>query len=191
MDGSDISETRTISVRGFTKAVPVSSVNVTAPYTTLTPETRMVALSAEVLPMNATDRSVTWSVVSGSAIVSVDYDGYVSAKGYNGTATVRATANDGSGVYGEITLTVTGFTGEIVPVESVRIIAPYTELTPEQRRDNVAGAFALRGAGRLEGRHALIVDDVVTTGATIAACAAAMAAVPGARLSVLTLGAAI
>ena len=131
MDGSDISETRTISVRGFTKAVPVSSVNVTAPYTTLTPETRMVALSAEVLPTNATDRSVTWSVVSGSAIVSVDYDGYVSAKGYNGTATVRATANDGSGVYGEITLTVTGFTGEIVPVESVRIIAPYTELTPE------------------------------------------------------------
>lgn len=131
MDGSDISETRTISVRGFTKAVPVSSVNVTAPYTTLTPETRMVALSAEVLPTNATDRSVTWSVVSGSAIVSVDLYGNVSARGYNGTATIRATANDGSGAYGEITLTVTGFTGEIVPVESVRIIAPYTELTPE------------------------------------------------------------
>ncbi len=46
-------------------------------------------------------------------------------------------------------------------------------LNADQRRRNVAGAFSVRPAlqGRLSGRRLLLVDDVMTTGATVAACA--------------------
>lgn len=49
-------------------------------------------------------------------------------------------------------------------------------LTRDGRRRNVGGAFAVgkRWRTRLAGRHVLLVDDVVTTGATLEACARAL-----------------
>ncbi len=46
-------------------------------------------------------------------------------------------------------------------------------LSPAQRRRNVAGAFAVKPSRKnlLEGRRVLLVDDVLTTGATVSACA--------------------
>ncbi len=51
-----------------------------------------------------------------------------------------------------------------------------TALNPMQRRANVSGAFAVvEGfADRLAGRRLLLVDDVITTGATIVAAARAL-----------------
>jgi ComF family protein len=57
-----------------------------------------------------------------------------------------------------------------------RSTATQTRLTPGERRRNVSGAFraAPNVRGRLRGAHVVIVDDVVTTAATLNACAAAL-----------------
>jgi len=44
---------------------------------------------------------------------------------------------------------------------------PQTDLSREARRTNVSGAFELRAKKDVLGKHVLLVDDVVTTGATL------------------------
>lgn len=58
-------------------------------------------------------------------------------------------------------------------------------LTNAKRRANVSGAFAVRN--RLDGQHVLLVDDVMTTGATATACARALKRAGAARVTLLTL----
>ena len=48
---------------------------------------------------------------------------------------------------------------------------PQAELTREERSRNVRGAFDLRRGSFLKGSRLLLVDDVLTTGATAGACA--------------------
>jgi ComF family protein len=49
---------------------------------------------------------------------------------------------------------------------------PQGRLSATARRRNVAGAFRLnpRHLGKIEGRRVLLIDDVITTGATVSAC---------------------
>ena len=53
-------------------------------------------------------------------------------------------------------------------------------LDPKGRRDTVAGAFAVKHPRLVENENVLLIDDVFTTGATVSACAEALAA-SGAR----------
>ncbi len=61
-------------------------------------------------------------------------------------------------------------------IERDRTGASQTRLTPEERRRNVAGAIRAThdASQRLRAQHVVLVDDVVTTAATLSACAAAL-----------------
>ncbi|MDR1356328.1 MAG: ComF family protein [Tannerellaceae bacterium] len=57
----------------------------------------------------------------------------------------------------------------------------------EERSLNVRGAFVINDTETLQGRHVLLVDDVLTSGSTILACAEALLTIPNIRVSVLAI----
>jgi ComF family protein len=68
-----------------------------------------------------------------------------------------------------------------------RATRPQTELDAGERRANVAGAFAVRRPAAVAGRRLLLVDDVLTTGATAWAAARALRDGGAASVAVLVL----
>lgn len=62
-----------------------------------------------------------------------------------------------------------------------------TKRSVYQRWENVHSAFAVPVPSALEGRHVILVDDVVTTGSTMEAAAQSLVAVPGVRVSMAAL----
>jgi len=60
-------------------------------------------------------------------------------------------------------------------------------LTVAGRRKNVAGAFRVAPGARLEAKRILLIDDVMTTGATASACASALKRAGAKSVSLVTL----
>ncbi|MBR3977699.1 MAG: ComF family protein [Bacteroidaceae bacterium] len=63
-----------------------------------------------------------------------------------------------------------------------------THKNREERWKNVEGIFEVRKPSKAEGRHILLVDDILTTGATLQCCAAALQEAAGCKISIFTLG---
>jgi ComF family protein len=65
--------------------------------------------------------------------------------------------------------------------------ATQTHKSREERWQNVDGLFQLKPGPSPEGKNILLVDDVITTGATIDACGTVINSIPGSKLYIATL----
>lgn len=87
--------------------------------------------------------------------------------------------------------------GRINCVLDVTILARITNSPPQtskdrnQRRQNVRSAFVVTSPNRLDNRRVLLVDDVMTTGATLDECARTMLAAGAQSVDVFTLARAV
>jgi ComF family protein len=73
----------------------------------------------------------------------------------------------------------------LVPgLQRVRDTAPQSARAEDERRSNVAGAFSWQGMA-IERAHLWLVDDVLTTGATLEAAATALEAAGASRIDVV------
>ncbi len=68
-----------------------------------------------------------------------------------------------------------------------RATGSQTSRSRDERRRNVRGAFAVRRPHRVANRRILLVDDVMTTGATADECARVLLAAGASRVEVFTL----
>jgi ComF family protein len=84
---------------------------------------------------------------------------------------------------------LSGVAWDAAALAKVRSTTPQVALSGLARRDNVRGAFAVprRHRDRIAGRRLVLVDDVVTTGATAEACTRALLAAGATRVDVLSL----
>ncbi|MGB0917795.1 MAG: T9SS type A sorting domain-containing protein [Flavobacteriales bacterium] len=85
----------------------VSSINVQgeAGASTITVLGGTLQMEASVVPTYADNDTYTWSVTNGTGSATIDANGLLTAA-TNGTVTVVATANDGSGVFGNTVVTI-------------------------------------------------------------------------------------
>ncbi len=73
-------------------------------------------------------------------------------------------------------------------IHRARFTESQTHKSRTERNENVENAFSLADAARLEHHHLLLVDDVVTTGATATACIRAIEQANDVKVSIFSLG---
>lgn len=99
--------------------------------------------------------------------------------------------------YNQATILCNAMSNELqIPVVNNAVIRgaatnTQTHKTRAERWDNMDGKFILINEEAIQNKHILLVDDVVTTGATLEACGKELLKAPGSQLSILTLAYAI
>ncbi len=94
---------------------------------TITTNDGTLQMIATVLPADATVKTVKWSVKNGTGSAKIDTNGLLTAL-TNGAVTVTATASDGSGVFGDCEITISGQLPFSItsPLQLGRFVTPYT-----------------------------------------------------------------
>jgi len=95
--------------------------------------------------------------------------------------------------YNQATILCQGI-AQVLNVDVLRDVVVRREHTETQtkkgrteRWQNMEGKFELLNSHKIENKHVLLVDDVITTGATLEACGRELTAAYNARLSIATL----
>jgi ComF family protein len=88
---------------------------------------------------------------------------------------------------------LTGVAVDCFLLKRVKRTASQVGLSADQRRRSVRGAFRVDRArrSRIRGRNVVVVDDVITTGATAEACARALKRAGATKVDVLALARAV
>jgi uncharacterized protein YjdB len=107
-------------MKGWRAYVPVTGIqlNTESGSSLITTTGGTLQLQALLTPFDATDTTVSWSMIMGSGSASIDSTGLVTALS-NGNVTARALANDSSGVYGELNITIND---QLNPVREISVI---------------------------------------------------------------------
>jgi ComF family protein len=84
-------------------------------------------------------------------------------------------------------------TAEVVEHNLIRIVKTATQTHKNRfaRFENMQQVFTVKQPEKLEGKHVLLVDDIVTTGSTLEACAQELLKVPGLTLSIAAIAYAV
>ena len=73
-------------------------------------------------------------------------------------------------------------------VKRIKFDESQTQKKGWERQENVEGAFRLLNPDAVRGKHLLVVDDIVTTGSTVKACAQELCKAGDVRISIVALG---
>lgn len=138
---------------GGSSAVLVTTISVdgASGSSTITTPSGTLQMTAAVLPANADDNSITWSVTNGTGSASISANGLLTALS-DGTATVTATANDGSGVIGTKIITISNQSTSIFETSVNESFTVY----PNPNN----GVFQLKGA-QLEACKRLTIINIL------------------------------
>ena len=82
---------------------------------------------------------------------------------------------------------ITGIPIDTGLVKRVKANETQTHKNRDERWENVKDIFSVNGNFSLEDEHVLLVDDILTTGATICSCAATLQKECGCKISIFTL----
>ena len=104
--GSNVKATCSVTVKRFVSSITIN------PSKKVAKLGENFALEATVLPADATKKTVTWSS-SNTSVATVTSDGVVAAIG-TGTATITATASDGSNVSGSCLVEVKKYVNQVI-----------------------------------------------------------------------------
>ena len=100
-----------VGARVYQDSIPVNKITIgnSAGLTTITTDNGTLQLNASVLPANATNKTVVWSIVNGTGKATITGTGLVTAE-ENGTVTAQAAANDASEIFGTFIVTISNQT---------------------------------------------------------------------------------
>jgi uncharacterized protein YjdB len=104
-DGSGVSGSMIVTISNQLTLVSAIMVNSVSGSNIINQNLGTLQLVANVLPANASNPNVTWSIVNGTGVATISPTGLVTANA-NGTVTAVATSTDGTNISGTMIITI-------------------------------------------------------------------------------------